>query len=49
LRRDLEFLPLQSGSQPDTLIRDPIELVKKGEFVMIGSYIFMPLNNMIFS
>jgi hypothetical protein len=36
LRRALEFLPLQNGSHPITLIRDHIELVKKGKFVPVA-------------
>jgi len=33
LRRDLEFLPLQTGGQPVILIRDHLELVQEGKMV----------------
>ena len=43
LRRDLEFLPLQTGGQPVILIRDHLELVKEGKMVTPHLYQLMVL------
>jgi len=41
LRRDLEFLPLQSGGQPVILIRDHLELSQEGKIVTPSLYQLM--------
>jgi AmmeMemoRadiSam system protein B len=41
LRRDLEFLPLQSGGQPVILIRDHLQLVPEGKMVSPHIYQLM--------
>ena len=41
LRRDLEFLPLQSGGQPVILIRDHLGLVQEGKMVSPHLYQLM--------
>jgi AmmeMemoRadiSam system protein B len=41
LRRDLEFLPLQSGGQPVILIRDHLGLVQEGKMVAPHLYQLM--------